>query len=104
MGARTEPNIWPMATRWRRRAPCLLVMATPRPATIRMLSGSRALLVTAARPRLGRSIELRHPEAGAILGTVDAHHPDGIALHLDGDEHAVGFALAAIASDMTRPR
>lgn len=78
-------------------------MDAPAAAAIRTVSGAGARIDTRARPRLGHAIELRHPDAGAILGTVDAHLADGIALRFDRDAHAVAFAMTAIAADMSRP-
>lgn len=93
-----------MATRWRRRRVCTLVTAIETPATLRTLSATRLHLDTDARPTLGEVATLRHPEAGAITGRIDAHEPTGIALRLDGSETAVAFVLAATASDMSRAR
>ena len=92
-----------MASRWRRRRMCILVAGGPAPAALRTISASGAFLETNARPALGRTVELHHPEAGAIAGTVRALAPDGIALSCACGERSVAFALAAIAADMTRP-
>lgn len=89
-----------MATRWRRRQMCTLGRA---PATIRTVSASQVFVETNARPPLGEAVPLAHPEAGTITGRIGAHHGDGVTLVLDGSAKAVAFALAAIASDMTRP-
>lgn len=89
-----------MATRWRRRRPCLLVGAGE--ASIVALSGRGVDLDTRTRPALGSPVTLSHPDAGTIVGTVDAHRAGGISLRLDGGEAAVAFALAAILADMSR--
>jgi hypothetical protein len=93
----------PMASRWRRRTMCVLVADCPAPAALRDVSATGAFLETNARPALGRRVELRHPDAGTIFGTVRSLAPDGIAIGFDYGERSVGFALAAIASDMSRP-
>jgi hypothetical protein len=104
MGARghfiAEPN---MASRWRRRRMCVLVGDAPAPAALREVSASGAFLETNARPPLGSSVELHHPEAGAITATVRAIVTDGIALAFHCGEGSMAFALAAITSDMSRP-
>ena len=73
---------------------CVLIADNPAPAGLRDVSASGAFLETNARPPVGMAIELHHPEAGAIAGTVQAVAADGIS---------VAFALAAITSDMSRP-
>lgn len=95
----------PMATRWRQRRMCVLVAGTaaPAPAAIRDISARGAFLETNQRLPLGSPIELRHPEAGTILAQVSAVALDGIGVAFDCDAKAVAFALAAIASDMSRP-
>jgi hypothetical protein len=92
-----------MATRWRRRQMCVLVADTPAPAALRSVSATGAFLETNARPALGRSVELRHPDAGTIAGIVRSVAQDGVAISFDYGEVSVGFALAAIAADMSRP-
>jgi hypothetical protein len=92
-----------MASRWRRRTMCVLIADLPCPAALRDVSATGAFLETNARPAPGRSVELHHPEAGAIVGTVRSLSPDGIAIGFDCGEHSVGFALAAITADMSRP-
>lgn len=92
-----------MASRWRRRSMCVLIADHPAPAALREVSATGAFLETNARPELGRSIELHHPEAGPISGTVHALASDGISVGFDCGERSVAFALAAIASDMSRP-
>ena len=60
-----------MASRWRRRRMCVLIAdasgARPR---LRDVSATGAFLETNARPALGASVELHHPEAGAIPAEV----------------------------------
>ena len=92
-----------MRTRWRRRQMCVLSFGGPHPASLRTVSASGAFLETNAKPGLGQSVELHHPEAGAIGATVDALHADGIVLRFDGSEAAVAFAMSAIVADMSRP-
>lgn len=94
-----------MATRWRQRRMCVLVNGTaaPAPAAIRDISARGAFLETNQRPALGSRVELRHPEAGTILAEVSALARDGIGVAFECDSTSVAFALAAIASDMSRP-
>ncbi len=89
--------------RWRQRRLCILHAATSVPAAIREISARGAFLETNARPKLGQRIRLEHPEAGTIEGEVSALARDGVAIALAGDSQAVGFALAAIVADMSRP-
>ncbi len=93
----------PMATRWRRRRMCVLIADGPAPAALREISAAGAFLETNARPPLGTTIELRHPEAGAIRGEVRGLADDGIAIAFTCGTFSVAFALAAIAADMSRP-
>lgn len=92
-----------MASRWRRRTMCVLIADLPSPAALRDVCATGAFVETNARPEPGRSVELHHPEAGAIAGTVRALAPDGIAIGFDCGEQSVAFALAAITADMSRP-
>jgi hypothetical protein len=92
-----------MASRWRRRRMCVLVAGAPAPAALRSICASGAFLETNARPALGDSVELRHPEAGTIAATIRGIAPDGVELAFLCSEASVAFALAAIAADMTRP-
>ena len=92
-----------MATRWRRRRMCVLVHDGPSPAALREVSARGAFLETNARPALGDRIELHHPEAGAICGSVRLLANDGIGVDFDLGERSVAFALAAIFADMSRP-
>lgn len=104
MGALVELNAREaMVTRWRRRTR-VLVLGDDAPATMRALSATAVALVTEARPAIGASVSLRHPDAGTIEGRVAAHRADGVTLSLPGDERAMAFALTAIAADMSRPR
>ena len=93
-----------MASRWRRRRMCMLVADSAAPAALREISAAGAFLETNARPPLGASVELRHPEAGSIAGRVCALASDGIGVAFVRGERSVAFALAAIAADMSRPR
>jgi hypothetical protein len=93
-----------MASRWRRRRMCVLVADSAAPAALREVNARGAFLETNARPALGSAVELRHPEAGTIEGIVQALAHDGVRLGFACSEHSVGFALAAIAADMSRPR
>ena len=99
----TGGNSPAMASRWRRRRMCVLMADHPAPAALRQVSATGAFLETNARPELGRRIELHHPEAGAISGTVSSLSHDGIGVGFDCCEGSVAFALAAIASDMSSP-
>ena len=92
-----------MASRWRRRRMCVLVTDLPAPAALRDLSACGAFVETNARPQIGDTVELRHPEAGTIEARVTGVHGDGVALVFDCGERSVGFVLAAVAADMTRP-
>lgn len=92
-----------MASRWRRRQICVLVADRPAPAALRDISATGAFLETNCRPSLGTTVELRHPEAGAIAGTVSSLASDGIRIGFAGNEKSVAFALAAITADMSDP-
>ena len=94
-----------MATRWRQRRMCVLVSesSAPAPAAIREISARGAFLETNQRPPLGSRVELSHPEAGSICGEIRSIASDGLAIAFECDIRAVAFALAAIASDMSRP-
>ena len=92
-----------MASRWRRRRMCVLIADSPCPAALRQVSASGAFLETNARPMLGASVELHHPDAGAIEAEVSSLANDGIGLVFATSERSVAFALAAIAADMSRP-
>ena len=92
-----------MASRWRRRRMCVLIFEHPAPAALRNVSAAGAFLETNARPPLGSSVELHHPEAGAIQAEVRGLADDGISIGFACSEASVAFALAAIAADMSRP-
>jgi len=92
-----------MASRWRRRRMCVLVAEQPTPAALRSVSATGAVLETASCPALGATVELRHPEAGAIHGHVHAVARGAVSLSFEFNERSVAFALAAIAADMSRP-
>lgn len=83
---------------------CILVADTPAPAALREVSARGAFLETNARPPLGASVELRHPEAGSIQATIHSLAFDGIRLGFPCSEASMAFAVAAIAADMTSPR
>ena len=105
MGARAQIGTNErMASRWRRRRMCVLIAETPAPAALREVNARGAFVETNARPALGAFVELRHPEAGNIRGVVQAVAHDGVRLGFSCGEQSVGFALAAIAADMSRPR
>lgn len=91
-----------MASRWRRRRMCVLIADHPAPAALRDVSAAGAFLETNARPALGASVELHHPEAGAIQAEVRSLTKDGIGITFSCGERSVAFALAAIAADMSR--
>ena len=103
MAARRKFTSAAMASRWRRRPMCVLIADHPAPAGLRTVSATGAFLETNARPAVGRTVELHHPEAGAIAGTVLGMSEDGISIAFDCGEHSVAFALAAITADMSRP-
>src|SRR6185295_3502174 len=92
-----------MATRWRRRRMCVLIADTPAPAALRTVSAGGAFLEPNARPALGASVELRHPDAGSLIGDVRSLAEDGVGISFTFGERSVAFALAAIAADMSRP-
>ena len=92
-----------MACRWRRRRMCVLIADLPAPAALRDVSASGAFVETNSRPGIGATVELHHPEAGAICGIVSAIARDGIAIDFARDEQSVAFALAATVADMSRP-
>lgn len=92
-----------MATPWRRRRMCILNAPAPAPAALRRISAVGAFLETNARPDLGSVVELHHPDAGAISATVCGLAADGVEVGFVCGEYSVGFALAAIAADMSRP-
>ncbi|TXG83011.1 MAG: PilZ domain-containing protein [Sphingomonadales bacterium] len=65
------------------------------------ISASGAYLVMRQRPDLGHKVTLSHPFAGEIGATVTRHDQYGCGLQFELGESAVGFALRAIAADMT---
>ena len=81
----------------------MLIADLPAPAALREISATGAFLETNARPELGASIELHHPEAGAIGGVVQGVSGDGIRIGFHCSEQSVAFALAAITADMSSP-
>ena len=80
---------------------CVLIAETPFPAALREVCATGAFLETNARLPLGAAVELHHPEAGAIAGTVDTLTSEGIGIGFRCGEASVAFALAAIAADMS---
>ena len=92
-----------MATRWRRRRMCVLVVDAPAPAALRAIDATGAVIETSAKPELGAAVSLRHPDAGEIAARVAAIASDSITVGFDVGPRSVAFALAAIAADMSRP-
>ncbi len=92
-----------MASRWRRRQPCILAADHPNVAVIRRITASSAVVDTAARPPLGSRVTIHHPEAGAIEGTISGHLNDGLGIAFEDPVRAVAFALASLATDSSRP-
>jgi len=91
-----------MASRWRRRRVCTLVVdGRGHKVALRDISGTGARIDTDLDLLLGRSVELHHPDMGAIVGSVSEIREGGASLRFDGNEAAVAFALGAIAADMT---
>lgn len=82
---------------------CVLIGDFPAPALLREVSAKGAFLETNSRPRIGAGIELHHPEAGIITGTVHSVSADGIGIGFECGEQSVAFALAAITADMSGP-
>jgi hypothetical protein len=82
---------------------CVLIADLPMPAALREVSAAGAFLETNARPPLGANVELHHPEAGGIAGTVRLVASDGIQIGFEVCEQSVAFALAAISADMSHP-
>jgi hypothetical protein len=92
-----------MASRWRRRRVCHLIQdGMARSVALRAIDGRGAWIDIDEAPALGSSVELRHPDAGSIRGTVSEIGMDAMRIRFDPAEGAVAFALAATASDMTR--
>lgn len=99
---RIDPPV-AMASRWRRRRICELRIGDQiQMAALRDVSGGGALLEIHQPPMLGAEVELRHPDAGTIVGHVSEIGEGRIRIGFDGRENAVAFALGAIAADMTR--
>ena len=103
MGATARIGGTQMASPWRRRRMCVLIAGEPAPAALRTISATSAFLETNVRPLLGSLAELHHPDAGAIEGLVEAVCHDGVRLRFACTEDSVGFALAAITADMSKP-
>ena len=92
-----------MASPWRRRRMCILTAGGPVPAMLSGITATGAILETNARPSPGTSIELHHPDAGTICGSVSSVSAEGIRMAFTLSEASVAFALAAITADMSRP-
>lgn len=94
-----------MASPWRRRRVCTLAHGgTEISVALRGIDGRGAQIDIDEAPRLGSRVELRHPEAGSIGAVVNEIGRGTMRIGFDGSEHALAFALRAIASDMTRDR
>lgn len=88
--------------RFRSRRLCTIAAGTRRDAArLRDISAAGATLDTNARPPLGESVRLHHPEAGMIEARVSRHSRDGVGLSFDLGADAVAFALRAYVADMT---
>ena len=92
-----------MASRWRRRRPCLILGARSHMAALVEVSGVGALLETEAAFDIGERITLSHPEAGQICAVVDAITVRGVRVAFPASESSMAFALAAITADMSDP-
>ena len=92
-----------MASPWRRRTVCCLKWIQSIPVALHDVSAGGATLATKARLPLGTHVELIHPEAGSIFGTVSCVRTDVIEVDFDRSEYAMAFALAAITADMSSP-
>lgn len=92
-----------MASPWRKRTVCCLQWDQSVPAALHDVSASRATLVTGARPPIGTPVELIHPEAGSISGTITCLRRGMIEVEFNPSENSMAFALAAITADMSSP-
>lgn len=92
-----------MASRWRRRRPCLIYDEVVHSAALIEVSGRGALIETGANLTIATEVTLSHPDAGEIRGVVDAITVRGVQLAFHMSEASVAFAVAAIASDMSDP-
>ncbi|WP_255454802.1 hypothetical protein [Parasphingopyxis sp. CP4] len=81
---------------------CVLHADSPSPAALEAVSGRGATIRSNAELTHGSNVTLVHPAAGEIVAEVHAVSETGIELSFLGDEHAVAFALSAVAADMTR--
>ena len=103
MGAALKfPSKQSMASRWRRRRMCILIADRPAPAALKDISGRGAVVETRAKVGIGCAVTLQHPEAGTIGAKVIGHGDGTLRLAFARTEASVAFAMAAIASDMTR--
>jgi len=92
-----------MASRWRRTRLCeLRIGECTELVALRDISGRGVLVELAAPPLVGTMVELRHPDAGSIHCRVSEIGEGRARLTFDSREAGVGFALSAIAADMTR--
>jgi len=92
-----------MASRWRRRQVCeLIIGGEAHSVALSEVSGNGARLDILHPPALGTCVELRHPHAGSIMAHVSEIAEGAIRIRFDRHEASVAFALGAIAADMTR--
>ena len=92
-----------MASPWRKRTVCCLKWDQSIPVALHDVSASGASLVTGARLPIGTSVDLIHPEAGSITGTISCVRSGMIEVEFDRSEYSMAFALAAITADMSSP-
>lgn len=93
-----------MASPWRRRSLCVLVAGRPVEVALCDVSARGARVATELPLPLGAAVELHHPEAGMMSAYVVACEAGALRLAFASGPQAIGFALAATASDMTRAR
>lgn len=63
------------------------------------IDGAGALLATALRPPLGRTVTIRHARGGLCPAEVAACEIGGLRLSLPRSQQTMGFVLAVLASD-----
>jgi hypothetical protein len=88
----------------RARRMCILHAHAAAHACIREISARSAFLETNARPPLGARVEIEHPEAGRVSGTVTMTALDGIGISFAPEPRAMGFALTMLVARMARPQ
>lgn len=90
------------APRYRIESLCVL-STDDEPITVRLreVSATGAFVESRRRLDIGAAVVLRHASAGDIAAHVARHAADGMALQFTLGDQAVGFALRAIACDMT---